>query len=157
MKTAKCSSIDTVLHIDKCKIESQNGKTGASFNSTLLTDVSTLSLHGLFYTERKGSLILLMDLKNINLCSLFTDSLLNGASPIVPIFRDLIAVGGKIPEKCPIMKNTQLVYNMLNMDPTVFPYLPEMKYKLVFLFAANNIPNSLVINVTGVVVHEKNL
>lgn len=107
----------------------------------------------------------MIDLQRINVCDILTDSI-EGNSRIIPMFKDMVAAGGKMPEKCPILENTKLAFKMLNMDPhtvpymlhmdpKVFPHLPEMIFKLALIFSANNSPNTLAINVTAEVLSRR--
>lgn len=65
----------------------------------------------------------------------------------------MLASKGNLPKKCPILQGTETVFNMLNMDPNWFPYLPEMNFKLDILFSINRIPDNYIIVTTGQIIN----
>ncbi|KAL5280399.1 hypothetical protein ACFFRR_004405 [Megaselia abdita] len=154
LKTIKCSSTQNYLSPEgKCWIENENGRTGASYDWTVTKNVSTVNIHALFYTERLGVQHLLMDLKNIDFCECLKDSSKSGTSRIVKMFMDMAAAGGKLPEKCPIIENSKVLFNKLNIDAGSFPFLPEMGFRLVLLFTLNGDANAFSVDLTGEVVN----
>lgn len=97
--------------------------------------------------------MLLVDIKDVDVCGLLNDS--SGSSRIISMLKDLLASKGKLPEKCPILKGSQFTFNNVNMDPTSFPFLPEMNFKVVMMFSLNSVPNSFSVNVTGNIVNRR--
>lgn len=150
-----CSVVEGMGVITKCNIETKNGKTGATYHGTVLTDLLKDVLHVMFYAERLGNLELLMEFKDLDFCQLMGNSSNVLFSRIVVLFRDVLATKGKLPEKCPIVKGTNVSFDMVNFDPTSFPYLPEMKFKFVLIFHLNNIPKAFSVNTTGIVVNRR--
>lgn len=151
-----CSVVENIGKITKCEIEAENGKTGATFHGITLTDYSKIDLHLMLYTERQGNMKLLMEVRDVNFCQLIgNSSSIDMFSRVVVMFRDVLATKGQLPEKCPILKGTNLLFDMKNFDPKSFPYLPEMKFKFALILHINNIPNVFGVNITGVVVNRR--
>lgn len=150
-----CTVTENIGNITKCEIETKNGKTGGTFHSTVLTDLSRNTVTALLYTEKQRNLQLLMEFKDVDVCGLLNGSSVRMFSRAVLMFKDLLASKGEIPKKCPILKGTKIAFDMVNFDTKTFPFIPVMSFKLVILGSLNDIPNSLVLNVTGQVVNNR--
>lgn len=155
LKTMNCSLLENLGKTKKCEIGTQQGKTGVIYDATVVTDISSIILQALFYTEIKGGWKLWADVKDMDLCRLLTES--SGFSRIALMFKEILAAKGDLPEKCPILQGTRVAFNMLNVDPNSFPFLPEMTFKLVLLYNVNDFPNGFNINVTGQVANRRRL
>lgn len=154
LKTIDCFIQKRFAILHKCEIEYKDGKTGASFNTTILTNITKISLRGMFFSMNKGKYNNLVDLRDIDACKAISDTSMGAMSRIVKAFKQILLEKGDLP-KCPMLKNTRLLFNMVRMDYSSFPYLPEMDFKVVIIMSLNNVPSSYHINVTGAIVNRK--
>lgn len=96
-----------------------------------------------------------MEVKDLNLCKLMEDSSFGGFSRIVLMLKDALVRTGELPKKCPVLKGTKFDFDMMNMDPQNFPFLPEMNFKFVQFYTLDSIPKAFVVNITGQVVNRR--
>lgn len=91
----------------------------------------------------------------MNMCEFIEGTSFGSFARIALMFKDALLSGGELPKKCPVLEGTKFEFDMLNLDPRNFPFLPEMSFKLVQSYTVNSIPNALVVNVTGQVVNRR--
>lgn len=144
LKTVNCSFLEDFVVIRRCDVQTQQGRTGINYEDTHLKNISSFLIHVYFYTERKGNFELLMEQRDVNFCKLITDSF--GFSRFITIFLNSLGASGELPKKCPILAGTRANYNMVNVDPASFPFLPEITFKFVIVLdfdSVHIIENSL--------------
>lgn len=153
MKTVNCSVKEEFGKISKCEIEVRNGNTGINFDAQVSTNISTMFLRYTIYTERRGKLMPIVELKDVNLCKLLSTDDSSGFSRLAAILKDVFASKGNLPKKCPVLDGTKLAFQMLNLDPNSFPFLPEMEFQVDMLLNANSIPNVIITSFTGQIIN----
>lgn len=101
--------------------------------------------------------MIFMEFKDVNVCDLLNDndSSVGALSKMHKFVKEMLLGGRKLPLQCPVLENTKLAFDMINMDPNNFFFLPVVKFKLVILYAINNVPGALKMNITGQIVNAK--
>lgn len=131
----------------KCDIGVTDGKTGLYYGGMYTTNITSLDMNILVFTERQSEMKLLMNISNIDICYVFNDA--KTSAPMVRLVKDLLSSGGNLPKKCPVEGGYKFEFKDLNADPKFFPFLPDMKFLMTLNFALNNVHRSFIVNVTG--------
>lgn len=147
MNKFECGFDRKFAELTKCEIGVKGEKTGVNFSGMYTTNITSLVLEMLLFTKRKSQMKLLMKISDIDCCNI-----LNGGRtpfPLIQLFKDLLDSGGNLPKKCPISSGHKIDFKDMNANPQFFPFLPDMKFLIIFNFALNDVPRNVVMNVTG--------
>ena len=139
-----------------CGITTNKGVTALNVNGNVHRDLPEIFIDAVFLTERRGHYEPFIRMAELDLCSLLGNQ--KHSAPIVNIIKDVFAKGGELPT-CPLMSGYYFEYNNLNVDPSIFPFLPEVKFVLFSKIAARLDGSHRVeyarVNLTGEVVRTR--